>query len=450
MLVLPHVRDFLLFIHNTISSDSFIKKYRILNTAFTRSRILTFPRLMLFILSLPRRTLSADLSSFLSFLDQGIPCTSKQAFSSARQNINPNAFLQLLRDSYQLASFRDTDGLWHGHCVKAIDGTTLRLPDTPENKEEFGTQKNQCKEYAMAKASCFYDVSHDMMEDVVLSNYRDSEKNHVFQLLDQGPSLHSPGKRPIILFDRGYPSQEMIAFLNSRNYLFLMRCSSSFLRCVNEAELGDTIVDYYYKKKKFHLRVIKFKLESGMVETLVTNIPPQDHAAEELIEFYTLRWSIEGKYRELKLRLKVENFSGKKPAAVKQDFYAALCISNLAAAIKRESDHLLREENREKNRKHEYQTNRNFLIGQLFEQHLLWIETCGGIERKLVWILERVQRERSPIRPNRKEERKFKMPKKVSQFLSNLRSARETFQFHKGKRVCFVRLIKVSHFSEKM
>lgn len=260
MLALHHVRDFLLFIHNTISSDSFIKKYRLLDTAFTRSRILTFPRLMLFLLSLPRRTLSADLSSFLSFLDQGIPCTSKQAFSSVRQNIDPNAFLQLLRDSYQLASFRDTDGLWHGHCVKAIDGTTLRLPDTPENKEEFGTQKNQCKECAMAKASCLQD--------------------------------------------------------------------------------------------------------------------------------------------------------------------AALCISNLAAAIKRESDHLLQEENREKNQKHEYQTNRNFLIGQLFEQHLLWIETCGGIERKLVWILERVQRERSPIRPNRKEERKFKMPKKVSQFPSNLRSAR--------------------------
>lgn len=176
---------------------------RLQDTAFTRNRILTFPKLMLFILGLPRKTLATDLLSFLAFFDQQNPHISKQAFSSARQNISPDAFLQLLRDSYQLASFQHSDGLWHGHCVKAIDGTTLRLPNTPENKAEFGTQKNQSDEYAMAKAPCLYDISHDLIEDVVLSNCRDSEKNHAFQLLEQGPSLLSPEKRPLILFDRG-------------------------------------------------------------------------------------------------------------------------------------------------------------------------------------------------------------------------------------------------------
>lgn len=423
MFVLHHVRDFLLSIHHTISSDDFIRKYRLQDTAFTRNRILTFPKLVLFILSLPRKTLTTDLLSFLTFFGQEFPHISKQAFSSARQNISPDAFLELLRDSYQLASFQHTDGLWHGHCVKAIDGTTLRLPNTPENKVEFGTQKNQSDEYAMAKASCLYDISHDMIEDVVLSNCRDSEKNHAFQLLDKGPSLHSPGKRPVILFDRGYPSQEMIAFLNSRNYLFLMRCSSSFLKCVNKAGLGDTMADYLYQKKKFTLRVIKFELENGTVETLITNIPPQDHTTEELIELYTWRWKIEGKYREIKLLLKVENFSGKKPVAIKQDFYASLCISNLVSAIKKESDYMIQEENRGKKLKHEYQTNRNFLIGQLFGQKLLWTETSEKIERKLVWILEQIKRERSPIRPKRKRERKFKMPKKVSLYPMNLKSA---------------------------
>lgn len=135
------------------------------------------------------------------------------------------------------------------------------------------------------------------------------------------------------------------------------------------------MADYRYKKQKFTLRVIKFELENGTVETLITNIPPQDHTIEELIELYTWRWKIEGKFREIKLLLKVEDFSGKKPVAVKQDFYASLCMSNLVSAIKKESDRMIREENREKKLKHGYQTNRNFLIGQLLGQNLLWIET---------------------------------------------------------------------------
>lgn len=301
------VQEFLSAIASKISSKELIDKYRLHICDFTRHKKMDFKSIFGFILSCPNHTLAHDLRHFLRFLDPSDGLTfSKQAFSAARQHISPDGFYDLFRSSYQLA---DQDAaLWHGHCLKAIDGTTLRLHNTEENKSVSLTQKNQFGEYAMAKVSALYDISHDLLEDVVLTPCRESEKVQAITLLGQGSSIQNPGKRPIVLFDRGYPSRGLIAFLYSINNLFLMRCPNSFLKSVNLARLGDTVIYFQYKKMEYPLRVIKFLLPGGQVETLLTNLFDEDYGVEDFKELYFKRWGIEGKYRELKVLLKIENF----------------------------------------------------------------------------------------------------------------------------------------------
>lgn len=416
-----NLNAFISSVRQRFSSKEFCETYRNSENSFTRNRKLSFPAIFSFLLSCPNHTLASDLDTFmtLAFPHKAVS-VSKQAFSASRRHISDAAFQEIFRFSRSLASMNSNPKLWHGHCVKAIDGTTFRLPNTPENRKEFLAQKNQNAEYAMAKSSVLFDLSHDIIEDAILSHCHESEKNQALTLLNHEISTPGSRKRSIILFDRGYPSRELLRELWHHNYLFLMRCSSSFLKKVNEAGEGDTIITYFYKKELFHLRVIKFLLPTGEMEVLITNIM-EPYSVEEFKDLYHWRWGIEGKYRELKQQIKLENFSGKKPIMIRQDFYASLFMANLIAVFKSQSDCFIQKSTQGKRLKYEYQTNRNFLTGLLVGNYQLFMEKEDWLLQKITQIINKAQKERSPIRPGRSIERSFRMPSKISLYPSSLR-----------------------------
>ena len=114
-------------------------------------------------------------------------------------------------------------------------------------------------------------------------------------------------------------------------------------------------------------------------------------------------WGIETKYGELKNRLLIEKFCGKKPECIRQEFYAHLFMANIVSILKRKSDKKIRKETAERKRKRDYQTNRSFLCGLTVRaMFFLLLENTKGILAK---IIEKAQKERSPLRPNRKCER---------------------------------------------
>lgn len=80
-----------------ITSESFLTKHRIGN-AFTRSRKLSFPNLIYFILQSVHKSISINYSQFLdSFSSDVPPFVSKQAVSKARQGISYKVFIALFR-----------------------------------------------------------------------------------------------------------------------------------------------------------------------------------------------------------------------------------------------------------------------------------------------------------------------------------------------------------------
>jgi len=54
--------------------------------------------------------------------------------------------------------------------------------------------------------------------------------------------------------------------------------------------------------------------------------------AEAFQALYFLRWPVEVKYDEVKNKLEIENFTGTSVLAIRQDFYATMYLSNIAAA----------------------------------------------------------------------------------------------------------------------
>ncbi len=80
------------------------------------------------------------------------------------------------------------------------------------------------------------------------------------------------------------------------------------------------------------------KLSEEVTEVLVTNIYDEKITPIEFKELYFLRWGVESKYKELKSSIKIEEFSGTKPIAIEQDFYASIYLSMIGSLIKKDAD----------------------------------------------------------------------------------------------------------------
>ena len=409
-----------------IHSNAFLARHKLGLTSFTRSRKLSFPDIVLFLLRLPQKTLSSEIADFVEdcLPQKEIIRISKQAFCVGRQKIAPKAFQELLYFTYRRLHLHPSSTYWHGHVVKAIDGTTFRVPNTPENRRRFQTQKNQYIEVPLIKASILYNVSEDLIEDVVLGKCRDSERNQAEKVLPYKVMHASKGSRPIIIFDRGYQSGALIHYISGNNGLFLMRCpTTSTFKNVLACPLGDSETMIFYKKQKIRLRVLRFILENGEEEVLITNLFDNSLTVKDFEELYIMRWKIEGKYREIKQQLKTENFAGIKPENILQEVYAALAFSNITSALKFLVDKGIEEDTEEKGNRYQYQANRNFLVGSLKKNLHLFLSNTLGTGVVLERLLILAQKERSPIRPGRKEERFWHKYGKSHTYCMNQRTA---------------------------
>lgn len=382
-----------------ITSKSFLEDHRIGN-AFTRSGKLSFSGLIYFILQSTHKSLSINYAQLrAAFLPTThLPFVSKQALSKARQGISYKAFVAILRISVEqyYQHFKDLR-LWNGFHIYAIDGSTIQIPVTVENVESFGGNPNKTGKLSpLASVSVLYDVMNDILVDVTLNTYRYNErisaKEHI-------PFLPASSKS-IILFDRGYPSEELFRFLNSQGILFLMRLPKTFKKAVFDQD--DTLFTYpaLESEKELTLRSLHFTLEDGSTEYLVTNLMPEQLKASQFSALYQMRWGIESKYRELKNRLEIESFNCIKPIGIRQEFFAAMFLSNLTAILKQAADCQIQKSSVNK---HMYQSSRSYILHRVKYNIVFLLRTAYSTrEKTIAQLLEEAARVRSIVRPNRK------------------------------------------------
>ncbi|MCY6355003.1 IS4 family transposase [Clostridium sp. ZS2-4] len=378
-------------------------------TYFTRigSNIMTFKSILIFILNFVKRSLQLELDDFFNDISGTNSYVTKQAFSKARQKILPTAFIKMSAEIIKWF-YKDTDfKSYRGYRLLSIDGTVLEINNTETLRNEFGYIENQSIKVARARATGLYDVENDMIISSVINHYRTGERASAQELINKLEDLGFCND--LILFDRGYPSRDFISFIESKNIKYLMRVSGAFLKEVVNAKNEDQIIEVKYKKKIIKMRVLKFQLDSGITEILITNIFDKSFSVVDFKKLYFKRWGIEVKYNELKSRLQIENFSGETPIAIKQDFYATMYLSNMVSLAKLDANAIIQENNDDKNLKHEYKVNTNILIGKL--KNSLVIMLLEKSPRKRSKILNKIMKEISrniiPIRSDRQYERRM-------------------------------------------
>ena len=384
--------------NDLITSEDFCLKHRI-GQAFTRSRKLSFQNLIYFILRSTHKSISINYSDFMDSFQTTIPpFVTKQALSKARQGISHEAFLELFRLSVEQFYALSPDlHTWNDFHIYAIDGSTIQIPESAENYNVFGGNPNKTGIISpLASVSALYDVLNDIIVDVSLNPYRynerDSAKKHIRFL----PEFQNS----VIIFDRGYPSEDMFRFLDSHGILFLMRIPKTFKKAILKE--NDAMFEYPVSKDKASLilRGIHFPLADGTTEYLVTNIMPHQLNFEKFTELYYLRWGIESKYREFKNRLEIESFNSIKPVSIRQEFFAAMYLSNLTAMVKKDADSIvvLNIDN-----KHDYQSNRSYILNRIKSKIIFLLMSPVNIcFEKIFQLVKDASKVLSIVRPERK------------------------------------------------
>lgn len=145
-------------------------------------------------------------------------------------------------------------------------------------------------------------------------------------------------------------------------------------------------------------RVVRFPLSDNTHECLVTNLPVGDFPPEEIKRLYFRRWGVESAFRKLKYTIGLNNFHAKKPEYIKQEVWARLIAYNLAETMTRLAIPPA-EKSKAKETKYAYQINFSTAA------HICRVFLHLPVEKDKMNVMELIQKELLPIRPNRQSKR---------------------------------------------
>ena len=369
------------------------------------------------------RSLSIEIVNFLSFLkrkDIAQETFSKSAFVQARKKIKPEVFKHLNQRIIE-EFYKDNSGVlrqFDNLRILAMDGSRLTLAFTKELEEIYGQTKNQTNTYIVQTKACvLYDLLNEICINGILSSIDTDERTQAKQLLEHCQA------NDLIIYDRGYPSFELIYEHYQKNLHFLMRMPLDFSQVVKDfVASGKTsqIVEIkpgqkksfenkpYTKSSTLKIRLLRITLNSGGIEVLATSLLDSKHYGNEVFkELYFKRWKIETYYDELKNKLKIEEFSGYSNQSILQDFYSTLFVSNIQTLIENEINEEIEKESETKNIKYQYKINTTLSYGFMKDRILELFFTKNDMNDIINELKELFKKHLIPIRPNRKFERKI-------------------------------------------
>ena len=330
---------------------------------FTRDHKLTLPKLITFILSITasgkNRGVDGKSGEFFknarrSGLWPDSKAIHRSALTKARKKVKWEAFEDIFHQATSLAHDlwpEDPQYLWHGMSVFAIDGSKHTLPATDELREKFdpqsGLENNGKGHYPQCLVSTCYDAFRRIPIARTVQPVASSEREEVKKLLPYIPS------KSILLFDRGYPSYELIQYLDkeySGHYLF--RCPStgtfpaveSFVKNKKKEDViwldpSNNFLHKINKKDRDKFEPVRFRIvrlvsPDGTVSVLLTSLlDKKEFPFNEIIALYFKRWEVESFYRDEKTFLEIEKFHSKKENGILQELYAVMIMSVISRTL---------------------------------------------------------------------------------------------------------------------
>jgi hypothetical protein len=289
------------------------------------------------------RTIEDVVSKLDLALAGGGATIAKSSVSQARDRLGSEPLEWLFERSAQTWTERSADAhRWRGLRVYGIDGTTLRVPDSPENRDAFGGQsgRNESESgYPMLRLVALMVLRSHLLAACSAVGYgRTGEREAAEPLLSAVP------EKSLTIVDRGFFSATFMLDLEGRadrHWLSRARSDQAY-RVIESFGKGDELIEVEVRRearvlrpdlpRTFQMRSITYKRKGFKEQRLLTSLrDPKRYPAAEIAELYHERWEIELGYDEIKTEMldREETIRSRKPDGVRQEVWGILLAYNL-------------------------------------------------------------------------------------------------------------------------
>jgi len=353
----------------------------------------------------------------LALPDKKGTLVAKSAISKARQRVGEDPLAYLFAATAAEWATRSADAnRWRGLALYGLDGTTMRVADSPENRAAFGSLDSglgRVSGYPIARI-----VAMMALRSHVLSAFRFADC-HTGEITLARDIWHEVPEQSLVIVDRNFlVKNDLIDLETSGERHWLSRTKANTKWAIVE-KLGrdDYLVawDVHHNDggpNTWTMRAIHYQRKGCPRATLLTSlVDAEKYPAKELIELYHERWETEIGYDELKTHLldRQEAIRSKTPAGVRQELWGIALAYNL---VRVEIERVAAEAGVPPTRI-SFVASLHFIRDE-FQWLSLRTTTPGSIPSRLAMLRQRLKR---LILPPRRPERSY--PRKVKLKMSN-------------------------------
>ena len=285
------------------------------------------------------------------------PCSTETgSYCTARQRLPEGLVSHLVRQTGQ-ELHRSAPAAWlaNGRPVKLIDGTTVSMPDTPENVAAFGKAKNQHGSggFPIARLVVVLCLATGAALEVALGRYRGKASGELslFRSVDE---VFTAGD--IALGDRLYCTYYDLARLKQRGVDGVFRLHAhrraDFRRgrrlgkedhlvtwtkplrrpdWLSETEYAALPAELRVREVRVRVDIPGFRAKSLVVVTTLTD--PAAFSKDDLATLFRQRWHAELDLRSIKDVLQMDVLRCKTPDMVRKEVWVHLLAYNLLRSV---------------------------------------------------------------------------------------------------------------------
>lgn len=287
-------------------------------------------------MALFRRLSAWDVVSRLDILLPGQrPPVSPSAVVQGRQRLGSEAVREVFTLTQQRWHQAANPPTWMGLRLLSVDGVVWRTPDTAENRERYGSARNQQGDtgFPRVRRVCQMELTSHLLVSSACAGYHSDEMKLAEQLLESTPD-HS-----LTWFDRGVYSLDLLHRWQrtgtQRHWLLPLRKGTQY-EVVQRLGRRDAIVhlrtspqarkQWLDLPETLQARLLSKTIKGKVRQILSSMTDPLRFPSDEIVDLYSQRWEIEPGYRELKQSLLASHYTlrSKAPEMIEQELWGVL------------------------------------------------------------------------------------------------------------------------------
>jgi hypothetical protein len=303
-------------------------------------------------------TLAATVEGFLAWrLGQGLPPCSPDtgAYAKARGRL-PEALLATLarHTGAALDDAAPRAWRWRNFAVKLFDGSTVSMPDTPENQAAFPQSRRQARGvgFPLARIGVLFSLSVGAVLDLGIRRWAGKFQSELAILRDMLCHLK---QGDLLLTDRYLCSYMEIALLAGQGVAFLGRlhqARNSDFRRGTRLGRNDHLVQWTRPRRpqwmseahyaaipetlairEFRYVLVRRGYRTRVIIAATTLLDAQVYPLADLADLYRLRWDAEVNLRSLKTMMHMDVLRCQTPEMVRKEIWAHLLAYNLIRTV---------------------------------------------------------------------------------------------------------------------